>query len=48
MKKMLTLSSHFFASLSKLNTKGVLKGGAIYEPIPPQAREAKETEIKTK
>lgn len=39
MKKMRTLFSEFFALLSTLNVSGVMKGGAVYEPLPPHMRE---------
>ncbi|WP_400162364.1 hypothetical protein ACAF76_001930 [Brevibacillus sp. TJ4] len=39
MKKIQALSNHFFAQVSSLNLKGLLKGSVIYEPIPPQMRE---------
>jgi len=41
MKKLRTLFSEFFALLSTLNTSGVLKGGVVYEPLPPHLREEK-------
>lgn len=39
MKKLRKLTSDFFASLSALHVAGVLKGGFLYEPIPPSQRE---------
>lgn len=41
MKKVLPAVCNFFGSLSVLNISGVLKGGLVYEPIPPQMREEK-------
>lgn len=39
MKKIRNFVSGFFALLSTLNMAGVLKGGALYEPVPPHLRE---------
>jgi|HigsolmetaAR205D_1030408.scaffolds.fasta_scaffold05249_2 hypothetical protein len=39
MKKMIVWASHVFAGVSALSVVGILKGGMIYEPIPPQLRE---------
>ena len=39
MKKMIVLASHFFAGVSALSVVGIMKGGFVYEPIPPQLRE---------
>lgn len=39
MKKFQIFFSGFFALLSTLNMAGILKGGALYEPIPPHLRE---------
>lgn len=39
MKKFQNFVSGFFALLSTLNMSGVLKGGALYEPVPPHLRE---------
>lgn len=41
MKKFQIFASGFFALLSTLNLAGVLKGGMLYEPIPPHLREKK-------
>lgn len=43
MKKVLSSVCSFFGALSVLSVAGVMKGGFLYEPIPPHMREVVKT-----